>query len=99
MEQTLTYQRKSLIIAFEKATGIVDAVKIDSLEEAIQIINHLLQILNIEGLNEIDENYIVADTNRDTIKIRFTSPNSWEDHAGFLQALRTLNDYIQSAGK
>ena len=58
MEQTLTYNRKSLITSFEKATGITQSVKIDTILEAKQIINHLIhfhheniifQFLNLFG--------------------------------------------------
>lgn len=97
MEQTLTYNRKDLISSFEKATGITSSVKIGSTEEAIQIVNHLLQSLEISDLHHVSEEFITPDFNKDTIRIRFTSKKDSLSHQQFISSIKTFNDYILSS--
>ena len=99
MEQTLTYNRKSLIISFEQATGITQSVKIDSVLEAKQIINHLIHFLDINDINSIEDDFITPDFNKDTIKIRFTASNDKVGNQAFLASIKIFNDYIFSTNK
>ncbi|MCB0507046.1 MAG: hypothetical protein R2739_07815 [Chitinophagales bacterium] len=99
MEQTLTYNRKALIASFEKATNITHSVKIDSVLEAKQIINHLLHFLEIKNVNKVEEDFITPDFNKDTIKIRFTSSEEKLSNDVFLANLKIFNDYIFNANK
>ncbi len=99
MEQTLTYNRKALIASFEKATNITQSVKIDSVLEAKQIINHLIHFLEIKDLNSIEDDFIMPDFNKDTIKIRFTATNDKVTNKDFLASIKIFNDYIFSTNK
>lgn len=99
MEQTLTYNRKSLIISFEKATGITQSVKIDTILEAKQIINHLIHFLDIKNINSIEDDFITPDFNKDTIKIRFTATNDKVSNKEFLSGIKAFNDYIFETNK
>ncbi len=96
MEQTLTYNRKSLITSFEKATQITQSVKIDTILEAKQIINHLIRFLDIKDINSIEDDFITPDFNKDTIKIRFTAINEKVTGQAFLSGIKIFNDYIFS---
>jgi hypothetical protein len=99
MEQTLTYNRKALIASFEKKTGITQSVKIDSVLEAKQIINHLIRLLEIHHLNFIEDDFIMPDFNKDTIKIRFTTIDDKVNNADFLESIKTFNNYILATNK
>lgn len=99
MEQTLTYNRKNLINTFEKATEIKNSVKIDTILEAKQIINHLIRLLEIHDLNIIENDFIVPDFNKDTIKIRFTAKDEKLNHKDFISNIKIFNDYILSTNQ
>lgn len=99
MEQTLTYNRKALITSFEKATSITNSVKIDTILEAKQIINHLIHYLAINDINRIEDDFITPDFNKDTIKIRFTATNDKVTNQSFLSSIKTFNDYIFATNK
>ena len=99
MEQTLTYNRKNLITTFEKATNIIQSVKIDSILEAKQIINHLIFFLDIKDLNNIEDDFITPDFNKDTIKIRFTAIDDTVSNKTFLDSIKIFNDYILDTNK
>ena len=99
MEQTLTYNRKNLITSFEKATQITQSVKIDTILEAKQIINHLIHFLDIKDINSIEDDFITPDFNKDTIKIRFTATNNKVTNKVFLDSIKIFNDYIFETNK
>ena len=99
MEQTLTYNRKALITSFEKATAITQSVKIDTILEAKQIINHLIHFLDIKDINSIEDDFITPDFNKDTIKIRFSATNDKVANQAFLASIKVFNDYIFSTNK